>query len=66
MGMIEPAGNLPMVIFFTRLIKDKSAVTAIEYGLIAALIVVGSLVALNSVNLSLNLANTFSTVAANL
>ena len=33
---------------------------------IAALIVVGSLVALNSVNLSLNLANTFSTVAGNL
>ena len=63
---MNPAGNLPMVIFFTRLIKDESAVTAIEYGLIAALIVVGSLVALNSVNLSLNLANTFSTVAGNL
>jgi pilus assembly protein Flp/PilA len=53
-----------MVIFFKRLIKDTSGVTAIEYGLIAALIVIGSLVALNSVGLSLNLAKTFSTVAA--
>jgi pilus assembly protein Flp/PilA len=55
-----------MVTFFTRLIRDESGVTAIEYGLITALIVVGSMVALNSVNLSLNLANTFSTVAGNL
>ncbi len=55
-----------MVIFFTRLIADESAVTAIEYGLIAALIVVGSLIAINSVSLNLNLVNTFSTVAANL
>jgi len=60
------AGNLPMVIFLRRLIKDESGVTAIEYGLIAALIVIGSLVAVNSVSLNLNLANTFSTVAANL
>jgi pilus assembly protein Flp/PilA len=55
-----------MLIFFTRLIKDESGVTAIEYGLITALIVVGSLIAVNSVSLNLNLANTFSRVAANL
>ena len=55
-----------MVICFTRLLRDESGVTAIEYGLIAALIVIGSLVAVNSVSLNLNLQNTFSTVAANL
>jgi pilus assembly protein Flp/PilA len=55
-----------MIILLRRLIKDDRGVTAIEYGLIAALIVVGSLVAINSVSLTLNLNNTFSTVAANL
>ena len=55
-----------MVIMLTRLIKDDSGVTAIEYGLIAALIAVGSLVAMDSVSLSLNLQKTFSTVAASL
>jgi Flp pilus assembly pilin Flp len=55
-----------MVIFFTRLIRDASGVTAIEYGLISALIVVGSLFALNSVGLSLNLSRTFSNVASHL
>jgi pilus assembly protein Flp/PilA len=63
---LNPAGDLPMVICFTRLLRDESGVTAIEYGLIAALIVIGSLVAVNSVSLNLNLQNTFSTVAANL
>jgi Flp pilus assembly pilin Flp len=55
-----------MVIVLKRLIKDASGVTAIEYGLIASLIVVGSFLALNSVNLSLNLSKTFGTVAASL
>jgi len=49
-----------------RLIKDASGVTVIEYGLIAALIVVGALVAINSVGLTLNLSRTFSTVASKL
>ena len=66
LGMIEPEWSLPMVIFFNRLIKDASGVTAIEYGLISALIVVGSFLALNSVNVSLNLSKTFGNVAANL
>ena len=48
------------------LIADSRGVTAIEYGLIAALIAVGSLIAINSVSLTLNLKNTFSTVAASL
>ena len=55
-----------MVILFKRLIKDTSGVTAIEYGLISALIVIGSLVAINSVGLSLNLNGTFGRVASSL
>jgi pilus assembly protein Flp/PilA len=55
-----------MVICLKRLIKDASGVTAIEYGLIAALIVVGALLAINSVGLTLNLSKTFSTVAGKL
>jgi Flp pilus assembly pilin Flp len=55
-----------MVIFCKRLIKNASGVTAIEYGLISALIVVGSLFALNSVSVSLNLSSTFLKVADNL
>jgi pilus assembly protein Flp/PilA len=55
-----------MVFLLKRLIKDASGVTAIEYGLISALIVVGSLLAVNAVNVSLHLSNTFSTVAARL
>jgi Flp pilus assembly pilin Flp len=66
LGVIQPEWSLPMVIFFNRLIKDASGVTAIEYGLISALIVVGSFLALNSVNVSLNLKNTFLTVATNM
>jgi Flp pilus assembly pilin Flp len=55
-----------MVILLTRLIKDDRGVTAIEYGLLAALIVVGSLLALNSVSVSLALQDTFSKVATGL
>lgn len=55
-----------MLTLFDRLIKDTSGVTAIEYGLISALIVVGSLLAVNSVALNLNLKNTFLTVASNM
>ena len=55
-----------MVILLRRLIKDDRGVTAIEYGLIAALIVVGSLIAINTASINLNLARTFSKVASNL
>ena len=55
-----------MTRFLTRLIRDDAGVTAIEYGLILALIVIGSVVAINGVGLNLNLNKTFSTVAANL
>ncbi len=55
-----------MLILLRRLIKDDRGATAIEYGLIAALIAVGALVAINSTSLSLNLNTTFSKVAASL
>ena len=55
-----------MLILFRRLVRDASGVTAIEYGLISALIVVGSLLALNQVGLALHLSTTFSKVAAGL
>jgi pilus assembly protein Flp/PilA len=55
-----------MAIFVKRLIRDDSGVTAIEYGLILALIVIASVAAIDSVGLTLNLNKTFSTVAANL
>ena len=46
------------------LIKDNSGVTAIEYSLIAAMIIVVAIAIIGSVGT--NLSNTFSTVAANL
>ena len=66
LARFEPDGNAPMAIFFSRLIKDQSGVTAIEYGLIAALIVIASVAAMNSVSTALDLSHTFGIVAANL
>ena len=47
-----------------RLIGDTSGVTAIEYGLIAALIAVAAVVIMGTVGT--NLSSTFNTVATNL
>jgi Flp pilus assembly pilin Flp len=66
LGMIEPEWSLPMVIFFKRLIKDASGVTAIEYGLISALIVIACIAAINSTGIALNLNGTFGKVASSL
>jgi pilus assembly protein Flp/PilA len=66
LGMIEPEWSLSMVIFFKRLIKDASGVTAIEYGLISALIVIGALTAIQTTGLNLNLNGTFGRVASSL
>jgi pilus assembly protein Flp/PilA len=49
---------------FRRLIDDTSGVTAIEYGLIAALIAVAAIVMISLVGT--NLTATFSEVAASL
>ena len=48
----------------TRLVNDSRGVTAIEYGLIAALIAVAAIVMITLVGT--NLTNTFSTVANSL
>ena len=48
----------------SRLIKDQKGVTAIEYGLIAALIAVAAVVVMGTVGT--NLSGTFSQVAASL
>ncbi len=47
--------------FVTRFIEDESGATAIEYGLIAALISVGIITAAGA--LGNNIANKFNTVA---
>jgi pilus assembly protein Flp/PilA len=50
--------------FFSKLIKDEAGVTAIEYGLIAALIAVAAVTIMGTVGG--NLTSTFSRVAASL
>jgi pilus assembly protein Flp/PilA len=50
--------------FFTKLLHDESGVTAIEYGLIAALIAVAAVTIMGTVGT--NLTTTFSNVAAKL
>jgi pilus assembly protein Flp/PilA len=47
--------------FFTKLIRDESGVTAIEYGLIAALVAIAAIAAMTSLGGSLS--GTFSMVA---
>jgi pilus assembly protein Flp/PilA len=49
---------------FLKLIKNNKGATAIEYGLIAALIAVAAIAAMGSVGTALS--NTFSGVAGNL
>ena len=50
--------------FFSRLLRDDRGATAIEYGLIAALIAVAAVTVLGTVGT--NLTSTFSTVANDL
>jgi pilus assembly protein Flp/PilA len=50
--------------FFTKLIDDETGVTAVEYGLIAALIAVAAVTIMTTVGT--NLSSTFSRVAAKL
>ncbi|MEP5939187.1 MAG: Flp family type IVb pilin [Erythrobacter sp.] len=47
--------------FFNKLIKDESGATAIEYGLIAALIAVAAITAMGT--LGNELSSTFTTVS---
>jgi pilus assembly protein Flp/PilA len=50
--------------FVTRFVKDESGATAIEYGLIAALVAVGIIAALTALKGSL--ISTFTAVSSNL
>jgi pilus assembly protein Flp/PilA len=50
--------------FLTKLIHDESGVTAVEYGLLAALIAVAAVTIMGTVGT--NLSTTFSKVAAKL
>jgi pilus assembly protein Flp/PilA len=53
-----------MVAYFRELLKNESGATAIEYGLIAALIAVAAVTVMGTVGT--NLSSTFSTVAGKL
>ena len=53
-----------MTTMITKLMRDESGATAIEYGLIAALIAVAAITAMSS--LGKNLSNTFNNVANNM
>lgn len=50
--------------FFNKLLRDEQGATAIEYGLIAALIAVAAITAMGALGSSLN--NTFNTVSGEL
>ena len=50
--------------FFNKLLRDEAGATAIEYGLIAALIAVAAITAMQS--LGNNLSTTFNTVSTKL
>jgi pilus assembly protein Flp/PilA len=52
------------MIFFKKFIKNNKAATAIEYGLIAALIAVAAITAMRGLGTKLN--NTFTNVQSNM
>ena len=53
-----------MRVYFTKLIQDEAGVTAIEYGLIAALIAIAAIAAFTAVGTTLS--STFSYIATKL
>jgi pilus assembly protein Flp/PilA len=61
-GLVEWKGANSSIV--RRLMEDKSGVTAIEYGLIAALIAVAAVVVMGTVGT--NLSTVFSEVASSL
>lgn len=62
LGLVEKKGGRSWAL--RRLINDRIGVTAIEYGLIAALIAVAAVVVMGTVGT--NLSSTFNTVASSL
>jgi pilus assembly protein Flp/PilA len=63
-NFVGAAGDIRMVGVFKNLAQDESGATAIEYGLIAALIAVAAIAAFRLVGS--NLSKVFNTVATNL
>jgi pilus assembly protein Flp/PilA len=63
MDFAEP-GKIPLRRLLATLVRDKSAVTAVEYALIAALIAVAAIASFTLVGTKLS--TTFSTIAAKL
>ena len=61
---VNGPGEPPMFASFTKLLKNEDGATAIEYGLIAALIAVAAVTVLGTVGT--NLTATFSSVATKL
>ena len=59
---VNGPGEPPMFASFTKLLKNEDGATAIEYGLIAALIAVAAVTVLGTVGT--NLTATYSTVAS--
>ena len=53
-----------MRVYFTKLIQDEAGVTAIEYGLIAALIAIAAIAAFTAVGTTLS--STFSYISTKL
>ena len=64
LGLVEGKGSRSRIV--RQLTEDSRGVTAIEYGLISALIALACLAAINSAGLSLNLNGTFGKVASHL
>ena len=62
--LLRRASHMPIVKILSRVFRDESGATAIEYGLIAALISVAALAAIQMTGT--NLSSTFNTVATNL
>jgi pilus assembly protein Flp/PilA len=56
--------EIPMLATFAKLLKNEDGATAIEYGLIAALIAVAAVTVMGTVGT--NLSSTFNTIAGKL
>jgi pilus assembly protein Flp/PilA len=61
---VSASMEIPMLATFAQLLKNEDGATAIEYGLIAALIAVAAVTIMGTVGT--NLSNTFNTIATKL
>jgi pilus assembly protein Flp/PilA len=61
---VRKSKGLGKMTFIKKFVKNNKAATAIEYGLIAALIAVAAIAAMRSLGTSIS--NTFNAVSANM